>query len=236
MLERFQGRKQRFSFNIVFQISFIDLLENAQTKSFAWSSFSSDKRWNRINRVGFFRMIFSLNIEEFSLICFEDYWHEMELFSLLPVQNLKMRKSSQQWPVVFLLLINEHVHQVEHQIISLILHRIISLDREIWIWFYLMQRYLNKEKTFLNFVFVLLFFSSIQNGKMAIAAVATQLVCMVSKSTVQLGMLKAKVKNQKHSKENSLTFVFLSNVFRWTHFHHICKNHFVKCLRVTTDD
>ncbi len=30
---------------------------------------------------------------------------------------------------------------------------------------------------------------------MAIAAVATQLVCMVSKTTVQLGMLKAKVKN-----------------------------------------
>lgn len=32
-----------------------------------------------------------------------------------------------------------------------------------------------------------------ENGKMAIAAVATQLVCMVSKSTVQLGMLKAKM-------------------------------------------
>jgi hypothetical protein len=30
---------------------------------------------------------------------------------------------------------------------------------------------------------------------MAIAAVATQLVCMVSKTNVQLGMLKAKVKN-----------------------------------------
>ncbi len=29
---------------------------------------------------------------------------------------------------------------------------------------------------------------------MAIAAVATQLVCMVSKTNVQLGMLKAKVK------------------------------------------
>lgn len=32
-----------------------------------------------------------------------------------------------------------------------------------------------------------------QEGKMAIAAVATQLVCMVSKNNVQLGMLKAKV-------------------------------------------
>jgi hypothetical protein len=38
---------------------------------------------------------------------------------------------------------------------------------------------------------------------MAIAAVATQLVCMVSKTNVQLGMLKAKVK-QSFSKN----FVF----------------------------
>ena len=34
-----------------------------------------------------------------------------------------------------------------------------------------------------------------EEGKMAISAVATQLICMVSKTNVQLGMLKAKVLN-----------------------------------------
>jgi hypothetical protein len=45
---------------------------------------------------------------------------------------------------------------------------------------------------------------------MAIAAVATQLVCMVSKTNVQLGMLKAKVKKQKFLK---IFFVISINLF-----------------------
>ncbi len=52
---------------------------------------------------------------------------------------------------------------------------------------------LDAEVNLLNFLRIHVFNRFIQEGKMAIAAVATQLVCMVSKTNVQLGMLKAKV-------------------------------------------
>ncbi len=45
----------------------------------------------------------------------------------------------------------------------------------------------------INYLFIYSLNYFFQEGKMAIAAVATQLVCMVSKTNVQLGMLKAKV-------------------------------------------
>jgi hypothetical protein len=65
---------------------------------------------------------------------------------------------------------------------------------------------------------------------MAIAAVATQLVCMVSKTNVQLGMLKAKVKFSYF-----LFCFYLLIYFRWMHFHHIFKNHYVKYPKAITN-
>ncbi len=110
----------------------------------------------------------------------KDYWHVMELYLPIPDSKLKMRKSLRRWRVVYLQHINvfdKHLHQLFHK---------IMLVQVIWIWFYLTLKYVSLIGFYILYHFL-------QEGKMAIAAVATQLVCMVSKTNVQLGMLKAKV-------------------------------------------
>lgn len=64
---------------------------------------------------------------------------------------------------------------------------------------------------------------------MAVAAVASHLVCMVSKPQVQLGMLKAKVKLVKNI---SMKSIFLSRCIRWMLYLHISKSLCVKFHRM----
>jgi hypothetical protein len=82
----------------------------------------------------------------------------------------------------------------------------------------------------LTMIFYYFIHQFIQEGKMAIAAVATQLVCMVSKTNVQLGMLKAKVNFL-----NTIYFLLGLILFRWMLLHHTLKNHYFKYPKAITN-
>ena len=70
---------------------------------------------------------------------------------------------------------------------------------------------------------------------MAIAAVANQLVCMVCKPHVQLGMLKAKVRRGVTGREGERETHRAIDCFRWMPCHRIFMNHCGKSRKATAE-